>query len=99
MSRLDHCERNGIDQGLHNYFVYSGELAARVSALHLLSNEEGPIATVQSMPFVRRDPVGRVVNEQGAVVAVVHQYDRSEALKRQYDGEFPLPPEAERNLK
>jgi hypothetical protein len=51
------------------------------------------------MPFVRRDPVGRVVNEQGAVVAVVHQYDRSEALKRQYDGEFPLPPEAERNLK
>jgi hypothetical protein len=70
-----------------------------VSALHLLSNEEGPIATVQSMPYVRRDAAGRVVNEVGAVVAVVHQYDRSQALKRQYDGEYPLPPEHERNLK
>ena len=79
--------------------MYSGELRAAVSALHLVSNEEGPIATVQSMPSVTRDAAGRVLNRLGQVVAVVHQYDRSPALKAQYAGEFPLPPEAERNLK
>ena len=70
-----------------------------MSALHLVSNEQGPIATVQSMPRVERDAAGRVVNELGKVVAVVHQYDRSAALKRQYEGEYPLPPESERFLK
>ena len=84
---------------MHNYFVYSGALGAAVSELTLLSNEEGPIATVQSMPSVHRDAAGRVLNARGSVVAVVHQYDRSPALKRQYEGEFPLPPEAERRLK
>lgn len=96
---MPHCERNGIDQGMHNYFVYSGALEASVSALHLVSNEEGFIATVQSMPSVQRDPAGRVLNERGAVVAAVHQYDRSPALKRQYEGEYPLPPEHERHQK
>ena len=96
---MSHCERNGIDQGMHNYFVYSGALAEAVSALHLVSNEEGFIATVQSMPSVQRDAAGRVLNAQGAVVAAVHQYDRSPVLKQQYQGEFPLPPEAERGMK
>jgi hypothetical protein len=96
---MPHCERNGIDQGMHNYFVYGGALAQAVSALHLVSNEEGFVATVQSMPSVQRDAAGRVLNAAGAVVAAVHQYDRSPALKRQYEGEFPNPPEAERSLK
>ncbi len=96
---MPQCERNGIDQGIHNFFVYSGALQAAVSKLHLVSNEEGFIATVQSMPTVSRDAAGRVLNGAGAVVAAVHQYDRSAALKRQYDGEYPMPPEAERNLK
>ena len=96
---MPHCERNGIDQGMHNFFVYGGALQAAVSALHLVSNEEGFIATVQSMPSVPRDLAGRVLNAQGAVVAAVHQYDRSPVLKRQYEGEYPLPPEGELNSK
>lgn len=47
-------------QGIHNYLVYGGELAAKLqhlpggaAAVHLISNEEGWIATVQSMPQVR----------------------------------------------
>jgi hypothetical protein len=96
---MPHCERNGIDQGMHNYFVYGGALEAAVSKLHLVSNEEGFIATVQSMPVVHRDAAGRVLNAQGAPVAAVHQYDRSPALERQYAGEFPLPLESERHTK
>jgi hypothetical protein len=82
------CERNGVDQGMHNYYVYSGALEKAVSALHLVTNEEGWIATVQSMPTLTRDRAGRVLNSLGAPVAVVHQYDRSDALKAQYAREF-----------
>ena len=64
-----------------------------------MSNEEGFIATVQSMPTLKRDYAGRVLNAKGEVVAAVHQYDRSNALKRQYEGEFPVIPEAERGVK
>jgi len=84
---------------MHNYFVYSGELEALVSKLYLVSNEEGFIATVQSMPTLVRDYAGRVLNAKGDVVAAVHQYDRSNALKSQYEGEFPKIGEAERRIK
>lgn len=84
---------------MHNYFVYSGELAAKVSSLHLVSNEEGFIATVQSMPTLNRDLAGRVLNAKGEVVAAVHQYDRSQVLQRQYEGEYPLVPKEERGRK
>lgn len=86
------CERNGIDQGIHNYLVYSGELlkpaGGQVEAMHIIPNEEGFIATVQSMPSLRMDRSGRVVNEEGGVVAAVHQYDRSQMLMNKYDREF-----------
>ena len=35
---------------MHNYFLYTGKL----SDTHIVTNEEGWIATVQSMPFVKR---------------------------------------------
>jgi hypothetical protein len=54
----------------------------------LVPNEDGFIATVQSMPSLTRDRAGRVLNSEGSVYAVVHQYDRSPALKRQYDAEY-----------
>lgn len=69
-----------------------------MSKLHLITNEEGWIATVQSMPTLKRDFAGRVLNAKDKPVAVVHQYDRSDALKEQYDREFVwLESEAERN--
>jgi hypothetical protein len=86
------CERNGIDQGIHNYLVYSGELSTTaggaVQAMHFITNEEGFIATVQSMPSLVRDRSGRVLNEKGVPVAAVHQYDRSPLLLEQYEKEF-----------
>ncbi len=84
------CERNGVDQGMHNVWVYAASKNARLKAggIHIFSNERGPIATVQSMKTLHRDRFGRVVNEAREVVAVVHQYDRSDELKAQYDREF-----------
>jgi len=43
---------------------------------------------VQSMPQLTRDWAGRVVNNRGEVVAIVHQYDRSGALSDQYEREY-----------
>jgi hypothetical protein len=88
------CERMGVDQGVHNFLVYSGVLAARLEALApvaplaLISNEDGFVATVQTMPELVRDRAGRVLNAAAVPYAVVHQYDRSPALKRQYAGEY-----------
>lgn len=86
-SRPD-CEQNGIDQGIHNYYLFSGDLAKAVSKLRILSNEEGFVVSIQSMPAIRRDRMGRVLNENGEVVAAVHQYDRSQELVRQFAQEY-----------
>ena len=59
-----------------------------MSALNFITNEEGWIATVQSMPSLVRDSAGRVLNDKGEVVAIVHQYDRSDQLKRQYAQQY-----------
>lgn len=94
LAQNSRCEQNGIDQGIHNYFLYSGDLENRVSKLHRVSNESGElVASVQSMTTVHRNAYGQVVNQQGKPVAVVHQYDRSNDLVDQYAKEYPwIPP-------
>ena len=93
------CERNGVDQGMHNFFLYGGALRAAVSSLHIVALEDGWVVSVQSMPKIHRDHVGRVLNDKGDVVAVVHQYDRSDQLKAQYAGEYVWLEDAQLNLK
>ena len=69
-----------------------------MSGVKLITNEEGWIATVQSMPTLQRDFAGRVLNAKQQPVAIVHQYDRSDALKQQYDREYVwLEDESERS--
>jgi hypothetical protein len=95
------CERNGVDQGMHNYFVYSGKLQAALQkqpgggALKLVDNESGWVGTVQSMPSLTRDRIGRLLNAERQPYAVVHQYDRSQALKDQLGRQFPWSAEQE----
>ena len=80
------CEYNGVDQGIHNVLVYTG----RIPHTLVLSHEAGPVATVGRAPIeVRRDSYGRVLNENGEVAAVVHQYDRSGTLGGQYASQYP----------
>lgn len=90
------CERNGADQGVHNYFVYSGRLKEALAAapggpaaLKLVTNEEGWVGTVQSMHALTRDRAGRLLNALGEPYALVHQYDRSRVLTEQLEREMP----------
>ena len=91
------CERNGIDQGVHNVIVHTGLMGQH--AVHQQSNEKGLIATVQSMPTLRRNEWGYVVNEKGDTVSVVHQVDRSKLLLAQYEHQYPIIPPDQRNSK
>jgi len=85
------CEQNGIDQGIHNYILHSGRLAGEVSKVTQESNEEGFVATMQTMPVLLRDRLGRVLNSAGTeVVAAVHQVDRSPVLVAMYERMYPF---------
>ena len=85
------CERNGVDQGMHNYFVFSGKLQKALgagTALVEVTNEDGWVGTVQSMPTLTRDRAGRLLNVKGQPYALIHQYDRSLLMREQLQREF-----------
>jgi hypothetical protein len=58
----------GIDQGVHNYVVYSGQL----SHVRLLRNGEGPVLTLALVP---PPEVDALLNEGGLTANVLHQYN------------------------
>ena len=64
----------GIDQGVHNYLLYGHKF----NGAHLFANERGPVMTMgktTDLPLAL-DNEGRVLNRDGSVVNVLHQYDR-----------------------
>jgi hypothetical protein len=70
------CERNGVDQGLHNVLVYTKQ----IQNLQIWSQANSPVLNLQAK--VARVEGMKVSNMKGAVVAVVHQYDRYPDLQR-----------------
>jgi hypothetical protein len=83
------CENNGVDQGIHNYFLHSGKLVQSLTAVTVDENESGFVATVQLMPVVTLDRMGRLLNDKAEPVAVIHQYDRVDELKMTLNNEYP----------
>lgn len=64
-------QMTGIDQGIHNYLVHTG----RIPNLTLWRNGTGPVLTMGYGEY-RVNDEGTVLNEDGTVPAVLHQYDR-----------------------
>ena len=65
---------HGIDQGVHNYILYTD----RLNGVRVFENGHGPVLTMgrtTDMPVVF-DVNGFVVNDDGSVAHVLHQYDR-----------------------
>lgn len=67
ISKFPQCERNGVDQGVHNVLVHSGDL----SNLKIFSQSDGPVANLQAKRATIEDNV--VYNGEGKEVSVVHQ--------------------------
>lgn len=63
------------DQGVHNYLVWTGAL----QPVTIYENGAGPIYTAGYETDLLVDSEGRVLNLDGRIAAVVHQYDRHAA--------------------
>lgn len=70
----------GTDQGVHNYLIYTRALPN----LMLVKNETGPVLTLGLVTEPRLDAAGRLVNRDGSIPNVVHQYDRHDVLNRRW---------------
>jgi len=74
--------RVGADQGIHNYLART-ELA---SVITLCPNRESEVLTMGLMPRdeeCARNARGQLVDPQGTPYAVLHQFDRHEALNQE----------------
>ena len=65
---------SGVDQGIHNYLLWTGALG-EVRSLEPLASA---VATLGAMADadLHFDAAGRLLNRDGSIPAVVHQYDR-----------------------
>mmetsp|Transcript_21615 Transcript_21615/g.30983 ORF Transcript_21615/g.30983 Transcript_21615/m.30983 type:complete len:498 (+) Transcript_21615:3-1496(+) len=70
------CERNGVDQGIHNVLIHSNVLPN----VKIWQQSTSPVANMQSKLAIIRNQV--VYNKAGEKVAVVHQYDRNSDLQK-----------------
>ncbi len=64
------------DQGVHNLLVHSG----RMSSVTIERNGVGRVLTMGGMTGYDVDDDGRILNQDGSLPAVVHQFDRHPEL-------------------
>lgn len=83
-----YCERNGVDQGVHNYLIYTAKKSLPGVSI-IRSNET--VIQVQTTNTLESDIIGRIKNWiENDVFAVVHQYDRSGWLNTRFLNLYPL---------
>jgi hypothetical protein len=76
LTKFPSCERNGVDQGVHNVLVHK----QLIRDLTVWSQHDSPVVNLQAR---RARVTGRNVhNEKNELVPVVHQYDRYPDLQK-----------------
>jgi hypothetical protein len=70
--------QDGLDQGVHNFLLNTGQLPPA----RLAENGNGPFATLhgEDLAVFHRDSRRRLLNRNGSVVPIVHQFDRIPGL-------------------
>ena len=85
------CKMKGCDQGMHNYFYYSGGLdgASEIREIVVYKQGEGVVnnlAAMRNSPLrdqsVLQEGTDLVMNWDGTASPVVHQFDRDKELSR-----------------
>lgn len=66
------------DQGVHNFLLRSGRLAPA----EVVANGTGRVLTMGAMGTISRSNSGQILNSDGSVPAILHQYDRHPELAR-----------------
>ena len=83
---------SGSDQGIHNYIIYNKKISN--VAVHHISNEYGFVATLGYSLTIKRNQFGLVKNENGTIYAVIHQWNRSQQLRSQFQRAYQTIPAA-----
>ncbi len=81
------CERNGVDQGVHNVVIYNGYLEKlfetnKESLIKQWNQKDTPVCNMQAKVCQIRNSQMDVINTKGEIVHVVHQYDRFPELQK-----------------
>jgi hypothetical protein len=76
----------GVDQGMHIWLFWNGRLPAAT----LFQTGEGPVATLhlENPESFQFDRSGNLLNRDGSIVPIVHQYDRHPQLRAHYEERF-----------
>jgi hypothetical protein len=81
-SLFPQCERNGVDQGIHNVLVHKG----MIKNMKIFSQRDSQVVNLQAK--TARVSGKLVLNVNGDKVAVVHQYDRYPELQKALFNEY-----------
>jgi hypothetical protein len=81
-SLFPQCERNGVDQGIHNVLVHKG----MIKNLKIFSQRDSQVVNLQAKTAIVNGKL--VLNANGDKVAVVHQYDRYPELQKSLFNEY-----------
>ena len=91
LSRSEACkDYGGSDQGIHNYIIYNNKISE--VTIHHISNEYGFVGTLGYVLSWKRNQFGLVLNANGSVYAVIHQWNRSGQMKAQFQREYQIIP-------
>lgn len=66
-----------VDQPCHGYLIYNGAF----NKFKRYMSGYGPVATMSFHNNMKFDKQGNLLNEDGSIVAIVHQWDRTGVLK------------------
>lgn len=66
-------EQFPIDQGYHNYIFHSGKIKNAKG----FYNFKGPVLTLADMKEIKFNKKGDLINKDGTIINVIHQYDRN----------------------
>jgi len=77
---------DGVDQGVHNWLFWTG----RLPGFSAVENFQGPILTLHGLPasFIQSNAIGQVIDRNGRVIPVLHQYDRHPELAARIKAHF-----------
>lgn len=90
-----HCKNKGCDQGFHNYLYYSGQLGdesgeVKARGISRVTVHEQGHGIINNLAALRDKPLSElglydaerevVLNWDGSISAVAHQYDRDKEV-------------------
>ena len=77
-SKFPSCERNGVDQGVHNVLIHKN----RIPHTTVWRQQDSLVLNMQAGMYSLRNGI-EILNRNGVRAAVCHQYDRNPDLQKQ----------------